>query len=52
MIKPINETLMRMVKKCVFNQSQDYWLLSDALTVVFFFSIAMKVKAHVIQAEN
>jgi len=30
----INETLMPVVKKCVFKQSYDYWLLSNAL--IFF----------------
>jgi hypothetical protein len=51
-ITPISETLMRMVKQCVLNQSQDYWLLSDALNFVSSLSIAMKVKRHVIQGEN
>jgi hypothetical protein len=43
---------MLVVKQCVFNQSNDYWLLSNALIFVFSLNIAMKTKVHLIQVDN
>ncbi len=48
----IINTLMPIVKQCVLNQSEGYWLLSDAL--VSTFSLCTMIKANVckIQALN
>jgi len=43
--KTITNTLMLVVKQCVLNQSQGYWLLLDALGSTF--SVCNVIKANV-----
>ncbi len=40
--KAITETMIPIVKQCIFNQIQGYQLLSDAVNVAFSLSVAMQ----------
>ncbi len=48
----ITYTLMPIVKQCVLNQSQSYWLLLDALGSAFSLCIVIKVDVCETQALN
>ncbi len=51
-VQTITYTLMPIVKKCVLNQSQGYWLLLDALGSTFSLCTIIKVDVCKIQALN
>jgi len=40
--KVICETMLPIVKQCIVNQIQSYWLVSDALNDVFSINVCMQ----------